>query len=211
MSEWIDVSRTLTNAMPFWPDDPPFHWERVSDISGTGTANVSRITTSVHVGTHIDAPLHFINEGQDITELELSRLCGPGVVIHLPEPRDVEARDLESAKIPPGHRVLIRTANEALWDEPEFRRDFFGLSGEAAMWLVDRDVPLVGVDYLSVDRYDNNEKPAHYALLGNGVIIVEGLDLSRAAPGRYEVVALPLKIAGSDGSPARVIIRPLAE
>lgn len=210
-SEWIDLSRSLTNGMIHWPGDRPFRWERVADLTGPGTANISEITANVHVGTHIDAPLHFISGGQDVAELPLCKLCGPAVVVHLAEPRDVTIDDLEQADIEPGLRVLLRTANEALWDEPEFNQDYHGLSGEAAVWLVDHQVPLVGVDYLSVDRYHDPDKSAHYALLGNGVIIVEGLDLSQTHPGRYELVALPLRIPGSDGSPARVIARPLRD
>jgi len=209
MSDWIDVTRTLTNGMIHWPGDSPFHCQRVADITGPGTVNVSEISTCVHAGTHIDAPFHFIPDGADVSEVPLAKLCGPAVVVDLPEARDVVVEDLEGAGIEPGFRVLLRTVNQALWDEPEFDEDFFGITGDAAMWLVDREVPVVGVDYLSVDGYHDAEKPAHYALLGNGVVIIEGLDLSQVAPGRYEMVALPLKIAGSEGSPARVIIRPL--
>lgn len=208
MADWMDVTRTLTNDMIHWPGDPPFEWKRIADITGPGTANISQITTCVHAGTHIDAPLHFMTDGKDISELPLSQLCGPAVVVEVAEPRDVAVEDLEAGDIEPGERVLLKTVNQALWDEPEFTRDFFGISGDAAMWLVDREAPVVGVDYLSVDSYHNTEKPAHYALLGNGVVLIEGLDLSAVAPGRYDMIALPLKIAGSEGSPARVILRP---
>ncbi len=210
MADWIDVTRTLTNSMIHWPGDTTFHWRRVADITGPGTANLSEISTCVHTGTHIDAPLHFMADGLDVAELPLAKLCGPAVVVDFPETRDVTLEDLENVGIEPGMRVLLRTANQALWDEPEFNESFFGITGDAAMWLVDQDVPVVGVDYLSVDGYHNAEKPAHYALLGNGIIIIEGLDLSQVTPGCYEMVALPLKIAGSEGSPARVILRPLA-
>ncbi len=207
MREWIDITRTLSNSMIHWPGDPPFNWERVSDITGPGTCNLSQISTGVHIGTHIDAPLHFIPDGMDIVELPLSQLCGPAMVVDIPAARDMTIEDLESADIERGERVLFRTANQALWDKPDFDESFYGISGEAAMWLVDHEVPLVGVDYLSVDGYNQSTRPAHYALLGNGVIIIESLDLSQVRPGRYELVALPLKIAGSEASPARVIIR----
>jgi len=208
---WIDITRTLTNGMIHWQGDAPFKWERFEDLAGPGSANVSRIETSVHVGTHIDAPLHYILNGDDVSEVPLSRLCGPAVVVHVMAPREITVEDLEAAPIRRGERVLFRTANEALWDKGEFDPDFFGLSGDAAMWLVDHEAPLVGVDYLSVDGYHNEAKSAHHALLGNNVIVVESLDLSRVEEGHYEMVALPLKIAGSEGAPARVIIRPLRE
>ncbi len=211
MSDWIDITRTLTNGMIHWPGDEGFHWERTRDITGPGTANVSRITTGVHIGTHIDAPLHFITGGQDIVEVPLAKLCGPAIVVDVQAARDVSIQDFQDAGIQRGERVLLRTASQTLWDKPEFDENFFGLSGDAAMWLVDLEVPAVGIDYLSIDSYQNRDQPAHYALLGNGVIIIESLDLAHVQPGRYEMVALPLKIAGSEGSPARVIIRPLTE
>ncbi len=206
---WIDITRTLTNGMIHWPSDTPFQWERISDITGPGTSNGSRISTGVHLGTHIDAPLHYIAGGKDVTELPLAKLCGPAIVVHVNAPRDVLVEDLEAAGVQRGERVLLRTANEALWLKPEFDENFFAISPDAAMWLVDHEAPLVGIDYMSVDHYHDTARPAHYALLGNDIIIVESLDLSQVEAGRYELVALPLKIAGSEGSPARVIIRPL--
>jgi arylformamidase len=209
MKEWIDITRTLTDGMIHWPGDPPFHWERYNDLNGPGTCNLSRISTGVHIGTHIDAPLHFIDNGMDIAEIPLVQLCGPAIVVDVDAARDVAIEDLQDAGIKPGERVLLRTVNQALWDKPEFDPSYYGISADAAMWLVDNRVPLVGVDYLSVDAYRLKEQPAHLALLGNGVVIIEGLDLSKVKPGRYEMVALPLKIAGSEAGPARVIIRKL--
>lgn len=206
---WIDITRTLSNGMITWPTDPPFHWQRVLDLAGPGTANLSQISTTVHAGTHVDAPLHYIQGGKDVVELPLKQLCGPAVVVHLPVRRDIEIEDLETVGIQPKERVLFRTVNEALWEKGEFDENYIGLSGDAAMWLVDHEVPLVGVDYLSIDGFQAETHPAHLALLGNGVIVLEGLDLSRAAPGRYELVCLPLKIAGSEAAPVRAIIRPV--
>ncbi len=211
MSDWIDLTRTLENGMIHWPGDPPFQWRRVAEITGPGTCNLSEIQTCVHIGTHIDAPLHFIAGGGDVASLPLSKLCGPAIVVDVPEPRDVRVGDLERAGIRPGERVLLRTLNRDLWAKGIFDEGFFAIDGDAARWLADHDVPTVGVDYLSVDGFHHREKSAHYALLGAGVVIIEGIDLARIRPGRYEMVALPLKIAGSDGSPARVIIRPVRE
>jgi arylformamidase len=130
-------------------------------------------------------------------------------VVDIPQARDVSIKDLQSADIQVGERVLLKTANQYLWEKPEFDENYFAITVEAAMWLVDHNVPAVGIDYLSVDSYQNHNHPVHHALLGNGVIIIEGLDLSGADPGHYEMVALPLKIAGSEASPGRVIIRRL--
>ncbi len=209
-SAWIDVTRPLQTGMIHWPGDRPFVWRRSAEIGGPGTCNVSEITTSVHVGTHIDAPLHFIAGGADIDQIPLDRLCGPAVVVEVPAPRDVERQDLERTDIEDGERVLFKTTNGALWARGEFDAGFVGVSGDAARWLVRHNVPAVGIDYLSVDRYDSQDRAAHYALLGAGIPVIEGLDLSAVGPGRYEMVALPLRISGSDGSPARVILRSLA-
>jgi arylformamidase len=208
MSDWIDVTRTLSNGIIRWPEDPPFKWQRNRDILGPGTSNLSEMSTSVHIGTHIDAPLHYIADGKDISEVPLEKLCGPATVVHVQAPRDIVVADLEAAKIPKGDSVLFRTANEALWDKAEFDENFYAISADAAMWLVDQEVCAVGVDYLSVDAFNSTDSPVHYALLGNGILVIESLDLSKVEPGRYEMVALPLKIAGSEAAPARVIIRP---
>lgn len=211
MSDWIDLTRTVTESMIQWPDDPPYRRQQVQEITGNGTVNLSAISGSVHIGTHIDAPLHFIPGGADVAALPLWKLCGPAVVVQVRAARDVAVEDFENAGIQNSDRVLLKTANEGLWRKPAFDPAYVAISARAARWLADRGVLLVGVDYLSIDRYDDPAKPAHHALLGAGIVVVEGLDLSQIAPGRYEMVALPLKLAGSDGSPARVIVRPLGQ
>ncbi len=209
MSEWVDVTRPLTADLIHWPGDRPFELRQISRITGPDTCNLSEMHTSLHMGTHVDAPLHFIPDGMDVADLPLWRLCGPATVVVVEAQRDILLEDLADADVRPGDRVLLRTANEALWQERVFNEGFFALSGEAAGWLVQAHVPLVGIDYLSVDGYRTVHKAAHYALLGAGIPIIEGLDLSAVGPGRYEVVALPLRIPGGDGSPARVVLRPL--
>jgi len=205
---WIDVTRPLRNGMIQWPGERPFRLNRFEKITGPGTCNVSEIETCLHIGTHIDAPLHFIANGADIDGISLEQLCGPAVIVDIPERRDVRPTDLAAADIRRGDGVLLRTANAMLWDKGVFDAGFHGISAEAADWLVKAGVRAVGLDYLSVDRYDAPEKRAHYALLGAGIIIIEGLDLATVGPGRYEMIALPLRIPGADGSPARVIVRP---
>lgn len=204
---WIDVSRPLHDGMVQWPGDPRFRRWRVGEITGPGTSNISAIATSVHVGTHIDAPLHFIPGGADIEQLSLGVLCGEAVVHAMLEPRDIEPGDLDGADIRRGDRVLFKTANASLWARGEFDESFFGITEAAARRLVELGVVAVGVDYLSIDAFTRAGSPAHLVILGAGVVIVEGLDLDAVAPGRYEMVALPLRLRGSDGSPARVILR----
>jgi arylformamidase len=206
---WIDVSRPMQEGMVHWPGDRPFERRREGRIRGPGTCNTSSISCSVHIGTHIDAPLHFIADGPDIDSLGLDALCGPARVVQIDAPRDVAAADLDGQEIKPGDRVLFKTPNQARWASGAFDTAFHAIGADAARWLVQRGVVAVGIDYLSIDPYDSTDKPAHYALLGAGVVVIEGLDLSQVGPGRYEMVALPLRLVGSDGSPARVILRPL--
>jgi arylformamidase len=209
MKEWIDISRPLVGGMVQWPGDPQLELRRVMAIEAGGESNSSVLSTSVHVGTHIDAPLHFIAGGADVASVPLAVLCGPVTVVHVAESRDVEPADFE--QLPPGqlHRVLFRTSNEALWGHAEFVRDFRAISPSAASRLGEIGTRLVGIDYASVDRFDDADCPCHKTLLGAGMAIIENLDLRGIAPGVYEMVALPLRLVGADGSPARVLLRPI--
>jgi arylformamidase len=206
-NEWIDCTRTLHNGMVQWPGDPPFLCERISTLAGPGSANVSAIQTCLHVGTHIDAPLHFVPDGTGAANIPLTTLCGQTVVLDVPVDRDIAAADLSG--VLEGERVLLRTANAPLWERGTFDERFHALTIEAARWLVDQKVRVVGVDYLSVDSFDASDGPVHRILLGAGIPIIEGVDLSGVEPGRYEMVALPLKVAQADGAPTRVILRPI--
>lgn len=211
MTDWIDLTFTLTEQTVQWPDDPPYRIRRVLNIKKSGDCNLSEIQTGVHAGTHMDAPLHFIEGGMDIASVPLSVLCGPAVLVEVHEPRDVIAADLEQADIRPSDRVLLKTANQQLWNKSTFDDNFYAISAEAAHWLIQRQVPLVGIDYLSADGYRQNQHPAHFVLMGKGVVLVETLNLAAVGAGRYELIALPLKLAASEGSPARVIVRPIRE
>ncbi|HOW72969.1 MAG TPA: cyclase family protein [Phycisphaerae bacterium] len=207
MGNWIDITRTLKPGIVHWPGDLAFELRRVATLTGPSTANLSEIHTNVHAGTHVDAPLHYIDGGMDVASLPLERLCGPATVVDVAQEGDVTAEDIHRASIPPGDRVLLRTTSGRLWSKSTFDQQFFALTADAACLLVEIGTPLVGVDYLSVDRFDAGDAPVHRILLGAGVIILEGLDLDTAPAGRYELIALPMKIAGADGSPIRAMIR----
>lgn len=209
MAEWIDISRTLQNGMICWPGDLGFHCRRVAEIDGPSGCQLSELHTSAHIGTHIDAPMHYVPGGLDVAELSLRTLCGPASVVDVQARRDVTAGDLDRAGIPLGDRVLLHTVNGALWEKSAFDKRFFAIGPDAAQWLVDHKVPLVGIDYLSVDAFHIKDAAVHRMLLGVGVAIAENLDLSHVEPGRYELVALPLKIAACEAGPARIIIRSL--
>ena len=203
-----DVTLTITSDMPVWPGDTTPILELVDSIAAGNTANTSQIKLSVHTGTHVDAPHHFMNDGRTVEGLLLDTLIGRAYVLHLPEVDLITASVLEAAEIPPRtRRLLFKTRNSEYWakDVKHFEPDFVAISPDGAEYLVDRNVKLVGVDYLSVAPYKSGA-PTHRILLGAGVVVVEGLNLSRVSQGRYTLHCLPLKIAGSDGAPARVIL-----
>lgn len=204
-----DISLTISPGMLLWPGDPPVELERVASMDSGAHANVSRLACSVHTGTHVDAPHHFLNDGRTVEALPLDVLTGPARVVQVPDEVDlVTAGVLEAAAVPPGTlRLLLKTRNSRLWrrGEQEFAPGFVGISPDGAEWLVRHGVKLIGVDYLSVAPYKQSG-PTHQALLGPGMIVLEGLDLSAVTPGAYDLYCLPLKLAGSDGAPARAIL-----
>lgn len=208
--EIYDISLTLSDKLPVWPGDPKFLLERVDKIEEGANSNGSRIEMSVHIGTHVDAPFHFLGgDSATVESLSMRILTGRAYVLHLPDDVDVIDADLlQKADIPPRtRRLLFRTRNSEYWSrqEPEFQTDFVGLTAGAAQILVDRGVKLVGIDYLSIAPYKQS-RPTHEILLKAGIVIVEGLNLSAVSQGRYTLYCLPLKLAGSDGAPARAIL-----
>lgn len=203
-----DITLTLSPELPCWPGDTAYELERVQKIDEGATANVSSLTMSVHMGTHVDAPDHFLNNGKTVEKLALSVLSGRAYVLYLPEVDLITAAILERAEIPPRtRRVLFKTRNSEYWTRQlkDFQTDFVAISPDAAQYLVDRGVKLVGIDYLSIAPYHQG-LVTHQILLKAGMVILEGLDLSAVSPGRYTLFCLPLKLAGSDGAPARAIL-----
>jgi len=205
-----DVSLPITGNLPTWPGDPKIIIDRFSKLEEGANSNVTQISMTVHVGTHVDAPFHFLGgDAPTVEQLSLNLLTGRAYVLNLPGEIDlIDAAVLKKALIPPRtRRLLIKTRNSALWADPEhdFRRDFVAISADGAQFLVDHGIKLVGVDYLSVAPFGSSTQ-THRILLQAGVAVVEGLDLSKVAQGRYSMYCLPLKIAGADGAPARVIL-----
>lgn len=203
-----DLTVTIHNGMPVWPGHPAVELERINDMAAGAHSNVSRLSLAVHTGTHVDAPVHFLAGGNGVERLALEVLVGPAYVIELPDSINVvTAAELQAAAIPAGvERVLLKTRNSAGWKTAtEFNPAYVGLSDDGAEYLVERGVRLVGIDYLSIAPYKQS-RPTHETLLNAGVVILEGLDLSGIAPGNYTLVCLPLKLAGSDGAPARVVL-----
>ena len=204
-----DISLTLTEGLPTWPDDPRIKLEKISQIQEGDLANLTQISTSVHVGTHVDAPDHFLGNGDTVESIPLDLMVGPAEVIELTSDQDITADDLERAGLTREiKRLLIKTSNSRLWAQgvQEFQEAFIALDPGAAAYLVDFGIEVVGIDYLSIAPFVDPE-PTHKVLLEAGVLIIEGLDLSQINPGSYQLLCLPLKIGGADGAPARVLLQ----
>jgi arylformamidase len=207
--EWIDVSIPLRSNMVHWPGDPEVSIERVLDIERGDSATVSAISMGAHTGTHMDSPLHYLQGGMGLDELPLDVTLGPARVIEIQDPESIKPGELDVHDIQPGERVLFKTRNSGrCWDREDFVEDFVYISREGAEYLASRRIKLAGVDYLSVGPFRGDGPGIHRALLGAGIWIVEGLDLSQVSAGPYELICLPLKISGGDGGPARAILRP---
>lgn len=203
-----DISLTISEDFPTWPGDPPIELKMISQIEKGDLANVTHLSAPVHMGTHVDAPDHFLNNGKTVEDIPLDYMVGSVLVLEVPSSEVITTGDLEAFKIPEEtRRILFKTANSAYWKEEghTFQEDFIALDPDAAARLVEMGVNVVGVDYLSVAPY-NEPVPTHKILLEAGVLIIEGLDLSRVSAGEYKLYCLPLKIAGSDGAPARVLL-----
>jgi len=205
-----DVSLSISQSLPVWPGDPPIQVSRIQKMEDGAPANVTVMKMGAHVGTHVDAPYHFLGgETPTVEKLSLKLLTGRAYVLHLPDRVNlITAEVLKTVEFPPRlRRVLFRTRNSQEWGggPRPFNADFVGLSADGAQYLVERGVRLVGVDYLSVAPF-NDPIPTHQVLLKAGVVVLEGLDLSQVSQGRYTLYCLPLKLAGSDGAPARAIL-----
>ncbi len=204
-----DISLPLSPELPVWPGDPPIVLERIARMDEGATANVSRLVGTVHIGTHIDAPDHFLNNGVTTDRLPLEVFFGPAWVLAVPE----EAEHITSAVLsaldwpPQAQRVLFRTRNSRWWarGDTRFHTDYAAVTPDAARWLVERGVRLVGIDYLSIAPYDD-PAPTHRILMEAGVVILEGIRLDHVPPGKYTLTCFPLALRGAEGAPARALL-----
>jgi arylformamidase len=203
----IDVTVPLDSRVPTYPGNTPFDLEPIKRLARGDSSNVSSIHMSAHAGTHVDAPRHYFDAGAGTESLALDILFGRARVVEVASRSGVTAEDLAGLDLSEDVRVLIKTRNSQLWGSADFRPDYVGLTESAARHLVSRGIRLVGVDYLSVEKYKTPGAPAHHVLLSAGTIVVEGLNLGEVEPGIYDLYCLPLRIVGSDGAPARVVLR----
>src|SRR5512142_259287 len=201
----LDVTLRLRPRMPTYPGEEGPRLDFIKSRARGDAADVRKLTLALHTGTHVDAPGHFIDGGAHVEALPLEVLVGPCQVVSIAGTPDVSAADLEAlfpAGRPVPERLLLRTRNSAatppLLLRDAFTRDFAAISHDAARWLVDRRVRLVGVDYLSIEPFAAKEPLTHRVLLGAGVVAVEGLELSRVAAGPYRLFCLPIPLAGAD-------------
>jgi arylformamidase len=202
----FDISVPLAVGLPTWPGDPCFLSEPVLLLEKGDGARVSRVTLGDHSGTHLDAPAHMLADGATLDGSSLPLLMGPALVADLRGMAEIGIKELAGLPLTGVERLLLKTNNSLLWQKAEFCREFVALSTAGAEFLVSKGVRLVGIDYLSIEKF-GGDGSVHRILLGHEVLILEGLDLSAVPGGVYDLVCLPLRIAGGAGAPARAILR----
>jgi arylformamidase len=202
----FDVTVPLSKDLIVYPGDPHVKINRRTKVNQDDAKwNLSRYCFSSHAGTHVDPPFHLIEDGLTVDKLPLELLIGRARVVEVTAPFIDEAV-LEEFDYTADARLLFKTRNSYLWSQKAFVKDYVYITPGAARSLVNDGIKVVGIDYLSVDKFDS-EPETHMALLSGGAIIIEGLDLREVEPGDYELICLPLKVAGGDGAPARVVLR----
>ena len=207
MTRIYDVSHSVATGGLVYPGNPEIDIELQQSVAKGAGANVSSISFGSHTGTHVDAAKHFFDDGQTVDEIPLEKLIGPATLLKFPdELKSIGAADLEKHDLGSHTRVLLCTRNSGLLHQAEFVKDYTFLAPDGAEYLVNRGVDLVGIDYLSIEQFHSGHHRTHLTLLQKKVVIVEGLDLSEPPPGEYELICLPIRLAGLDGAPARAVL-----
>jgi len=211
MRDIIDISLPLDSNLPIWPSSTGVTIERVRDMNKGDALNNSHLSCDVHAGTHVDAPLHHLANGASIEQIPLTDLIGEAHVIEVLHTEIITREILEGLSLPTNiQKLLIKTQNSHFWEKKSstFNSSYVALTPDAAKWIVDNEIHLIGIDYLSVEPF-NASSQTHKILLNAKVVILEGLNLSHVRPGKYELICLPIKLVGADGAPARAILRTL--
>ena len=203
---WIDITQPLTNAIGTWPDDTPFRYEVVASKSQTGSVNVGKMITSMHTGTHADAPFHFDDAGETIEQLDINIFIGEALVIDVSGIEIIQPKHLHMLENRPTERVLLKTKHTV--DVEQFPERIPVIDPTSAAYLKKNGVKLLGVDVPSVDPLISKKVAAHHALYQHNIQIVENLLLENITQGLYDFIALPLKVVGADGAPVRAVIKP---
>ena len=202
----FDISVPLCPDTPVFPSQERFSRRILSSIAQGDRANVSQLSMTSHTGTHVDSPSHFIEGGLTIDEVPFQRIVGPARVFELDVPEKIDGAELEPLGIQKDDIVLFKTRNSKLWKVRDFRKDYVFLTKEAASYLAEKEVRAVGVDYIIPEALDDLKRPVHHILLGNNIVLIEGLNLENVPAGSYLLICLPLKIVGGDAAPARAIL-----
>ena len=206
-NSWIDISQPLNSEIAHWPGDTPFSYETVFTKEQTGSVNIGRITTSLHTGTHVDAPFHFSDEGERIFDLDIEVFIGPARVVDVSSYERIDVNVLRKLNLEKTERVPFKTL---VPNNPEVFPQKIPISApDMADYLGSIGVRLLGVDIPSVDPTDSKDMEVHHALYRNRIHILENIMLDHVEDGNYELIALPLPITDGDGSPVRAVIRPI--
>ncbi len=205
MSKWMDISQTLSPRIAHWPGDTPFQFNIPITKEQTGSVNIGKLTMSPHTGTHVDAPFHFDHDGETIDVMDVNIYIGEAKVIDLTGVDRITVEQLKGYNLDGVERVLMKSRIEV--DEEQFPANYMIVDEEVPPYLHACGVRLIGVDVPSVDPVDSKQLLAHHALHANGIFILENIVLTDVVPGMYDLIALPLKVKGADGSPVRAVIR----
>jgi arylformamidase len=193
-----------------WPGDAPFDRTETLKIANGDICNLSQFSSSAHIGTHMDAPRHFLPGGPAMDSMPIEATIGPARVIPIQDPELIRINELKPHRLQPGERVLFKTRNSGPhWHMHAFQEHYVYIPEDTAHYLAKCQVRTIGVDYISVGGYEVDSAETHRALLQAGIWIIEGLNLQEVNPGTYELICLPLKMVGSDGAPARAVLRRL--
>jgi len=200
-----DISRPLSDSTPVWPGDQPFSLRWTMRQDRGATVNVGQVTSTLHLGTHVDAPLHFDSDAPGIDQLLTEVFVGTAQVVHVAGKSLIGVEDLKALAGGPAERLLLRTDS---WSDPQcFPATIPCITTDLPAFLASKGIRLLGVDVPSVDQLDSHDLPNHRALAKHGIAILESLDLSSVPEGLYELIALPLRLVGADASPVRAILR----
>jgi arylformamidase len=202
----IDVTRPIFTGMTVWPGDESVVIERTSSIAEGGAANISRLHAGVHAGTHIDAPLHFIDNGKSVDKIDTNLFSGRAKIIDIEESRSIRYEHVKSINKAESDAVFFKTPSSMRTLEEPFNTEFTGLEYDAAVHILEMGIKVIGTDALSIESYRSKEHDVHKLLLKKDVLIIEGLWLKDISPGIYNYICLPILINGSDGAPARVVL-----
>lgn len=207
--QYYDISLNLSSETVRWVTSPAFELIERRRMAKGDHNNSSVLSMSVHSGTHLDAPFHFVPDGAAIDQIPLELFIGPALVCAVDTKGDITRENVAALQLSGETRVLFKTRNSRLLHRGTYTPDFAAFTVEAAEALVARGVKLVGLDYLSVAHADE-QIPVHRAFLDHGLALLEGIDLSEIESGRYELICFPVRLRGSDGAPCRAVLRQLA-